>query len=51
LADGDISPKNDWTRLHQNWPPRNPDLTTCDFFLWGFLKDLVYVRRPFANTD
>ena len=20
-------------------PPRSPDLTPCDFFLWGFLKD------------
>ncbi|PNF20021.1 hypothetical protein B7P43_G05943, partial [Cryptotermes secundus] len=23
-------------------PPRSPDLTTCDFFLWGFVKDSVY---------
>ena len=20
------------------WPPRSPDLTPCDFFLWGYLK-------------
>ena len=19
------------------WPPRSPDLTPCDFFLWGFV--------------
>ena len=25
------------------WPPRSPDLTLCDFFLWGFVKDSVYV--------
>jgi hypothetical protein len=25
------------------WPPRSPDLTPCDFFLWGFFKDSVYV--------
>jgi hypothetical protein len=25
------------------WPPRSPDLTPCDFFLWGFVKDSVYV--------
>lgn len=25
------------------WPPRSPDLTACDFFLWGFVKDVVYV--------
>ncbi|XP_066141312.1 uncharacterized protein [Euwallacea fornicatus] len=24
------------------WPPRSPDLTPCDFFLWGFLKSKVY---------
>ena len=24
------------------WPPRSPDLSTCDFFLWGNLKPLVY---------
>ena len=24
------------------WPPRSPDLTACDFFLWGHLKGLVY---------
>ena len=26
-----------------SWPPRSPDLTPCDFFLWGFVKDRVYV--------
>jgi hypothetical protein len=25
------------------WPPRSPDLTPCDFFLWGFVRDSVYV--------
>ena len=25
------------------WPPRSPDLTPLDFFLWGFIKDEVYV--------
>jgi len=25
------------------WPPRLPDLTPCDFFLWGDIKDCVYV--------
>lgn len=24
------------------WPPRSPDLTPCDFFLWGTVKDMVY---------
>ena len=26
------------------WPPRSPDLTPCDFFLWGFIKSKVYER-------
>ena len=25
------------------WPLRSPDLTPCNFFLWGFVKDNVYV--------
>lgn len=24
------------------WPARSPDISTCDFFLWGFLKSKVY---------
>jgi hypothetical protein len=28
------------------WPARSPDLTPCDFFLWGHLKSLVYKDRP-----
>jgi len=27
------------------WPPRSPDLTVPDFFLWGFLKDRLFRRR------
>jgi sorbitol-specific phosphotransferase system component IIC len=26
-----------------------PDLTPCDFFLWGFVKEAVYVR-PLPTT-
>jgi hypothetical protein len=25
------------------WPPRFPDLTPCDFFLWGYAKEQVFV--------
>ena len=28
------------------WPPRSPDLTPLDFFLWGYLKEKVYVTPP-----
>ena len=38
--------------LHHNpeWPPRSPDLTPCDFFLWGYVKSRVFVSPP-ANVD
>lgn len=26
--------------------PRSPDLTSMDFFLWGFVKDEVYATKP-----
>ena len=29
-----------------NWPPRSCDLTPLDFFLWGYLKEKVYVDKP-----
>ena len=25
------------------WSPRSPDLTPCDYFLWGYLKSKVYI--------
>lgn len=28
------------------WSPRSPDLTPCDFFLWGYMKDKVYAKCP-----
>ena len=28
------------------WPPRSPDLSSCDFFLWGYLKCRVYTHKP-----
>ena len=28
------------------WPARFPDLTPCDFFLWGFIKFKVYGTSP-----
>ena len=33
------------------WPPRSPDLTPCDFFLWGYLKDKVYVTPPASIAE
>jgi hypothetical protein len=25
------------------WPPRSPDAIPCNFFVWGYVKDQVYV--------
>ncbi|KAJ4438997.1 hypothetical protein ANN_14952 [Periplaneta americana] len=33
------------------WPPRSPDLTPCDFFLWRFVKDQVYVPPLPVNLE
>ncbi|GFW58511.1 uncharacterized protein TNCV_718121 [Trichonephila clavipes] len=27
------------------WPPRSPDLTPWDFYLWRFIKDCVFVPQ------
>lgn len=32
-----MSKRGDWP-----WPPRSPDLTVCDFFLWGYLKHAIW---------
>lgn len=29
-----------------HWPPRSPDLSVLDYYLWGRVKDLVYRERP-----
>ncbi len=28
------------------YPPRSPDITPLEFFLWGYLKDRVYATKP-----
>jgi len=32
-------------RGFNNLPSRPPDATLCDLFLWGYVKDQVYVPR------
>jgi len=27
------------------WPPRSPVLFALDFFLWGYIKDIVYAEK------
>lgn len=34
-----------------NFPPRSPDLTVLDYYLWGRIKDIVYTRRPTTRED
>ena len=33
------------------WPPRLSDLTPSDFFLWGYVKTLVYFLHLPANVN
>lgn len=33
------------------WPPRSPDLTILDFFLWGILTQKVYRTRPTNRAE
>lgn len=33
------------------WPPYSPDLTPCDYFLWGYVKDLVYRNGVPADLE
>ena len=33
------------------WPPRSPDLTPCDFYLWGYTKEEVYKTKPRTLED
>jgi hypothetical protein len=28
------------------WRPSSPDLSSCDFYLWGYLKGKVYENNP-----
>ncbi|GBM08152.1 hypothetical protein AVEN_214482-1 [Araneus ventricosus] len=31
-----------------NWPPRSPDVNPCDFWLWCYLKNVVF-SGPIAD--
>lgn len=35
----------------KKWPPRSPDLNPCDFYLWGYLKSVVYNPLPKTLDD
>jgi hypothetical protein len=36
--------------FHHEWPPRSPDLTPCDFHLWGDVQEIVYREGPFNDV-
>lgn len=33
------------------WPPRSPDLTVLDFFLWGYLQNKIYTVQYQTMAD
>ncbi|XP_031789247.1 uncharacterized protein LOC116418318 [Nasonia vitripennis] len=33
------------------WPPISPDLTSPDFYLWGYLKNTCYEQQPTTRED
>ena len=35
----------------QFWSPRSPNLKSCDFFLWRFVKDAVYIPSLLKNLN
>ena len=45
---GCVGPRD--TTLH-SWPPRTPDITPCNFFLWGYVKDRVFVPPLVRDLD
>ncbi len=38
-----------WIILKNLWSPHNPDLSPCDFFLWGYMKDKVSTHNPTSS--
>lgn len=38
-------------RGHIEWCPRTLDLTNSDFFLWGYLKNVVYAEPPTTREN
>jgi len=36
----------------RTWPAWSPNLTPCDYFLWGYVKDKVFVPpQPVSIPD
>ena len=43
MADGEFWKNIDFRETDFGWPPYSPDLNPADFFLWGYLKERVYL--------
>jgi len=43
----------DWYRQHEihEFSPRSPDLTLLNFFLWDYVKDIVYAEESTTRED
>ena len=46
-----IGPADGEDNVMLKWRSRSPDLTHCDFFLWVYVKSLVYVPSLFVNVN
>ncbi|KAJ4434230.1 hypothetical protein ANN_22778 [Periplaneta americana] len=44
---GKVNTHNGPTR----WPPRSPDITPLDFFLWGYVKNKVYTGHKIRDLQ
>ncbi|KYN26649.1 hypothetical protein ALC57_03979 [Trachymyrmex cornetzi] len=40
-----------WTNNPVSWCPRSPDLSSLDFSLWGYLKNVVYSKTPTTREN
>ena len=38
-------------RTYFTWPPYSLDLNSCDYFLWGYLKERIYQNNPQTLPD
>ena len=34
-----------------DWPQRSPDISPCDYFLWGYIKVRLYCGNVFASVE
>ena len=33
------------------WPARSPDLSACDYILWGYLRSRVFISKPKTTAE